>query len=317
MATVHGSNQHSRFLNQLINQKTFATMSKKVQNLNEFSEPTMNESTSKMLTTTLTTTAAPDEFADPRYLDQNARLPRIQALRGATPDLCGYFLSTEEMAKSGWIDFEPFAEQLVTYTFESSGQQEQGLLIKEPRMLVCPRTPLLAFDRTATTETEQLTILGTWKREYKEDENVGNCQMYEVLLLDVNNRPLHTVPLSYVAKGANHASFSVEWQKLVDAVTACHAIESGIAARPKNNQFNSLCVFAFTVARELVGKKQKSPACRVVSHESPTMENWKQYFVGYDATLKKQVWDGLQPTLPMLKPGETTEVPALPASVEE
>jgi hypothetical protein len=47
------------------------------------------------------------------------------------------------------------------------------------------------------------------------------------------------------------------------------------------------------------------------------MENWRDYFVGYDATLKTQVWDGLQPTLPLLVPGETTEVPALAASVEE
>lgn len=125
------------------------------------------------------------------------------------------------------------------------------------------------------------------------------------------------VPLSYVAKEANHATFSAEWQKLIDEITAYHAIGNGIAARPKNSQFKSLCVFAFTVARELVGKKQKSPACRVISHESPTMENWREYFIGYDATLKNQAWDGLQPTMPMIVPGETTEVPALPASVEE
>jgi len=260
---------------------------------------------------------AKDEFASAQFLDPNARLPRIQALRGMTPDNCGYFLSVEEMAKSGWVDFDAIADQLTLYTFESSGQQEQGLLLKSPRMLVCPRTPLLAFDRQASIETEQLTILGNWRREYKEDDNVGNCQMYEVILLSPDNQPLHTIPLSYVAKGANHATFSTEWQKLIDEVTACHAIANGIAARPKNSQFKSLCVFAFTVARELVGKKQKSPACRVISHESPTMETWKHYFLGYDVTLKNQVWHGLQPTMPMFVPGETTEVPALPALVED
>jgi hypothetical protein len=286
-------------------------------NINKFNEQSMTSPTSLITTPTFSSPETKDEFADPQYLDPNARLPRIQALRGMTPDLCGYFLSVEEMAKSGWVDFDPVADQLVTYTFESSGQQEQGLLLKAPRMLVCPRTPLLAFDRTASMETEQMVILGTWRREYRDDDNVGNCQMYEVLLLDANNRPLHTVPLSYVAKGANHATFSAEWQKLTDEITACHAIANGIAARPKNSQFKSLCVFAFTVARELVGKKQKSPACRVVSHESPTMETWKNYFVGYDADLKTQIWDGLQPTLPLMIPSETTEVPALPASVEE
>jgi hypothetical protein len=286
-------------------------------NSDERSQESMTSSTSVMTTPTFSSPETKDEFADPQYLDPNARLPRIQALRGMTPDLCGYFLSVEEMAKSGWVDFDPVADQLVTYTFESSGQQEQGILLQSPRMLVCPRTPLLAFDRQVSMEAEQLTILGNWRREYKEDDNVGNCQMYEVLLLDANHQPLHTVPLSYVAKGANNATFSAEWQKLTEEITACHAIANGIAARPKNNQFKSLCVFAFTVARELVGKKQKSPACRVVAHESVTMENWKNYFVGYDASLKTQVWDGLQPTMPLIVPPETTEVPALAASVEE
>jgi hypothetical protein len=231
-------------------------------NINEFTEKSMTSKTSLVPTSTFSSPETKDEFADPQYLDPKARLPRIQALRGMSPDLCGYFLSVEEMAKSGWVDFDPVADQLVTYTFESSGQQEQGILLKAPRMLVCPRTPLLA-------------------------------------------------------KGSNQASFSAEWQKLTEEITACHAIASGIVARPKNALFKSLCVFAFTVARELVGKKQKSPACRVVAHESVTMENWRDYFVGYDANLKTQAWEGLQPTLPMIVPGETTEVPALRASVEE
>jgi hypothetical protein len=286
-------------------------------NINELSQESMNSNTSLITTPTFSSTPTRDEFASTQFLDPNARLPRIQALRGTTPENCGYFISVEEMAKSGWVDFEPFADQLVTYIFESSGQKEQGLLLKSPRMLVCPRTPLLAFDRQASSESEQLVLVGQWKREFKEDDNISNCRLYEVLLLSPENQPLHTVPLSYVAKGANHATFSAEWQKLTEEITACHAIANGIAARPKNSQFKSLCVFAFTVARELVGKKQKSPACRVVSHESPTMENWKRYFVGYDSNLKTQAWDGLQPTLPMMIPGETTEVPALPASVEE
>jgi hypothetical protein len=66
-----------------------------------------------------------------------------------------------------------------------------------------------------------------------------------------------------------------------------------------------------------VGKKQKSFACRVVSHEVPTLDNWKDFFVGYNQTLKKQVWNGLQPTMPLFVPGCNTESPALPGSVEE
>ncbi|MCH2232415.1 MAG: DUF5895 domain-containing protein [Crocinitomicaceae bacterium] len=255
----------------------------------------------------------PDEFASSEFIDKDARLPRIQALRGMNAKFCGYFISVEEMAKAGFLDFDSVANELIEYSFESSGETEQGLLLQKPRLLVCPRTPLLGFDRAATQETEQLVIVGHWQRSFKEDDNIGNCQFYEVILLNEDNQPLHTVPLSYIAKGANQATFSQEWQKLTQEVTACHALYNGIAARPKDARFKSLCVFEPEVKRELVGQKQKSFSCRVVGHTVPTMENWKQFFVGYNPILKKQVWDGLQPTLPPAIP----ETLALPGGVEE
>ena len=43
-----------------------------------------------------------DEFCDPQYLDPDAKLPRIQALRGNTPKLCGYFVAVDQMAIAGW-----------------------------------------------------------------------------------------------------------------------------------------------------------------------------------------------------------------------
>ncbi|WP_219907696.1 DUF5895 domain-containing protein [Aphanothece hegewaldii] len=258
-----------------------------------------------------------DEFTDASYLDPNARLPRLQALRGLTPDLCGYFISTDEMAKAGWLDFDSIVEQLITYTYESTGNEALGLLLKNPRMLVCPRSTLLAYDRSASTESEQLVILGHWKREYKDDDNVGNVQMYEVILLGTDNRPLHSVPLSYVAKGANQATFSQQWNQLCQEITTCHAVTNGIAARPKNAKFKSLCVFSFQTARELVGKKQKSPTCRVVSHDVPTLNNWRNYFLGYDDPLKHQIWNGLQPDLSVIIHSNDTAVPVLPASAED
>ncbi len=260
-----------------------------------------------------TTIIEPDEFASSDFIDKDARLPRIQALRGMNAKFCGYFVSIEEMAKAGFIDFDSVANELVEYTFESSGETEQGLLLQKPRMLVCPRTPLLGFDRAATQETEQLVIVGHWQRSFKDDDNVGNCQFYEILLLNKDNQPLHTVPLSYVAKGANQATFSQEWQRLTQEVTACHALANGIAARPKDARFKSLCVFELEAKREQVGTKQKSFACRVTGHTVPTMETWKSFFVGYNPSLKKQVWDGLQPTLPPAIP----ETLALPGVTEE
>lgn len=101
-----------------------------------------------------------DEFADPQYLDPDAKLPRIQALRGTTAKMCGYFIAVDQMAAAGWFDFDE--KQLATYTFESSGAEEQGILIQHPRILVCPKTPVLGFDRKQTNESKSTVILGKY-----------------------------------------------------------------------------------------------------------------------------------------------------------
>lgn len=245
-----------------------------------------------------------DEFADPQFIDPDAQLPRIQPLRGTGDGkLCGYFISIEEMAKAGWLDYDE--NQLVDYIYESSGNTDRGIMIANPRMLVCPKSPLLAYDREKTQEEEQLQIIGTYQRSYREDPNISNIQFYEVILLDDNNQPLHQVPLSYVAKGANGASFGTLWQKFITEINVFHALKNRIAARPKDNRFKSLCVFSFKTKRELVGNnKQKSFACRVVDYDRATLENWKDYFVGFDRDLKELTWDNLQPTAPLITPGD-------------
>jgi hypothetical protein len=242
-----------------------------------------------------------DEFASEEYLDPNARLPRIQALRGATPKQCGYFIEINQAAKAGWLNFDE--KTLVDYSFESSGETEQGILFNKMRMLVCPRTPVLALDKAATKEQQQNVFTGYYKKAiYGADENFTNFQAFEVLLLDKENKPLHQVPLSLKLKGAAQASFSQKWQEFVQKITSCHAISCGIPASEKAMTFKSLCVFAFEVKREMAGDKTKSPACKVTGYEVPTLESWKNYFVGYDTQTKEFVWQGLQPKRPLIQP---------------
>ncbi len=252
-----------------------------------------------------------DEFSSEEYLDKDARLPQIQALRGTTPQTCGYFLNVDKMIQAGWLSFNE--KELTDYFYESSGNVEAGILIPNPRMLVCPKTPILAYDRSASQENQQLVILGQYQRDYREDDNISNIQYYEVILLDAENRPLHQVPLSYAAKGANGASFSITWQKFINQMTNCHALANQIPARPKDSRFKSLCAFSFQTERELVGSKQKSFACRVISHDEPNSSNWKSYFLGYNKELRQVIWEGLQPTQPLMIPGTAaSEVPLLP-----
>ncbi|MCT7975832.1 DUF5895 domain-containing protein [Laspinema olomoucense] len=247
-----------------------------------------------------------DEFANPVYVDPNAKLPRIQALRGPSENLCGYFVSVDQMALAGWINFE--SSQLITYPFEATGKQEQGILLASPRMLVCPKSPVLAFDRKLTQESQNgPVILGRYTTNMKAEANYGNLQYFQVYLLDANNQPLHQVPLMYRATGANQATFAIHWQEFCHELETCHAIVNQIPARPKNSAFRCLGVFAFNTSRELAGDKQKSFACKVVQHEIPNLQNWRNYFVGF-SPIKDAVWEGLEPLSPMLIP-DSTQLP--------
>jgi hypothetical protein len=241
-----------------------------------------------------------DEFSSDEYIDRNARLPRIQALRGEDPKQCGYFIEINQAAKAGWLDFNE--KDLIKYVF-SSGETEQGLLFKKMRMLVCPRTPVLALNETETKKQQVNVFEGYYKRSiHRPNKDFTNFQALEVVLLDKENKPLHQVPLSLKLKGAAQGSFSQQWQDFVQKITSCHAITNQIPASEKAMTFKSLCVFAFEVKREMAGEETKSPACKVTGYEVPTLENWKDYFVGYDTQTKEFVWQGLQPKRPLIQP---------------
>jgi Family of unknown function (DUF5895) len=249
-----------------------------------------------------------DRFASPEYTDPQARLPRIQALRGEKGDVdCGYFITEAEMEKAGWHSFK--VKDLVTYQYNSGGQ-EKGLLLKNPRMLVVQRSPIFAFDRQASVQEKRMIVSGAYSRQaHNEREKYGLGQYYEVLLLDENNEPLHELSLGYLAKGANQASFSSHWQQLVNEITRFHAQANQIPARPKNSMFTSLCVFQFSVKRELAGTSLKSYACKVDSHVSPTVTNWESFFLGRNNATADRFLQLMAPTaeLSLLMPEQNLE----------
>ena len=264
--------------------------------------------------TFLTTLSSPD------FIDPNARLPRIQVVRGEyDPQQFGFFIPLAEMAKAGWGDFD--IEQIVEYKFQS-GQTEQGLLLKAPRMLVCPKSIVFGIDRQKSQDEQTTVIVGEYSK-HKDSANVQNAQIYQIFLVNDKNEPLHQVPLMYKAKGANQATFSIEWQKFCGEFNACFSIINPQASsKPKNNAFNSLLVFCPQLSRDLVGDKVKGFAVRVVGYEKPTLENWTNFLFGATPEKANFVWQQLTPNDPLTLPGTTSAAlppaatsPALQAAI--
>ncbi len=247
-----------------------------------------------------------DEFTSEEYIDKNASLPTVIVLNDQLN--CGYFIPLGTMAKCGWINFDE--EQLISHTFRS-GNTELGILIQNPRMLVCPKTDLYQFDAKASEEQQTKVIVGLYNAELKDDPNIKNERLYLVFFFDESNNPLHSTPLKYAARGVNGTTFELERRAFKMEMEACHAITNQVPAKPKNDLFHSLSVFCFTTKAELAGDKQKAWVCRIVGHEKPSTENWKNYFVGY-SSLKEYAWSALEPgqkidvlSMPVLEGGET------------
>ena len=194
-------------------------------------------------------------------------------------------MSFDQMAKASWLNVP---ETLDTYTF-SSGAIEKGMLLRQPRMLVVPKSRVLAA-RTIKAENgnSELELLGNY-REFKGRVGITNIQIFEVILLDRDNHPLHEIPLQYIAKGATQATFATHYQQFLLEITTCHAQANGISSRPKMLEFNALCVFEFEVVRELAGNGQKAAACKVASHTQPTKDNWESFFLGRDDKLADRI----------------------------
>lgn len=257
-----------------------------------------------------------DIFTSDEFVDKNAALPTVIVLNDQQH--CGYFIPVGTMAKCGWINFDE--HQLISHTFRS-GQTEQGVLIQNPRMLVCPKTDLYQYDVQASSEQQTRIIVGLYDAALKDDKNIKTERLYLVFFLDENNEWLHTLPLKYAARGVNGATFEVERRAFKAELEACHAITNQISAKPKNDLFHSLGVFCFTTNAELAGERQKNWCCRVVAHSKPTTENWKNYFVGY-THFKDTAWSALEPgqridvlSAPALAPG-SEEMAALPQTMQ-
>jgi hypothetical protein len=258
-----------------------------------------------------------EQFDDPSF-----NYPYAQPLRGeVNPAHCGIFIPQSQIEKANWRK-EIAPKELIEYTY-NSGQTEDGLLLSQPRMVITPISELGAFDRAATqTEGRLIAIEGGWQREYKEVDNIGNFQVYLIVLLDDTNQPLHDVPLRLITKGAFQATFAEQWQKSCTQIANLRARASKIPYRPQNRIFNALCVFIPKIERRLVGHKTKSPACYISGYLEANATNWLEFFLGKDQHLADWAIETLNPvatltsaTQRILETGVTPTPKSLPTAI--
>jgi hypothetical protein len=227
-----------------------------------------------------------NKYLSCQYAATDFSFPYVQALRGEDSKQYGYFVPLSQANKAGWRDLDP--DKLTEYAY-NSGKAEVGILFQQPRMVVTPVSSLGMFDRKASLEDETLVVIGKWDRQHRDNENVGNFQIYLVMFFDEHKRPLHDIPLKLVAKGAQQATLSAQWQQFCVAVARCQAQAHKVFFSPRNEVFNALCLFQPHLIRKSVGENIKSPALYVDGYVEPTVDNWQDFFLGNDEDLADMV----------------------------
>jgi hypothetical protein len=239
------------------------------------------------------------------YIATDISYPYVQAVRGETdPKHCGYFIPASQLELAGWRG----TPTTIAYTY-NSGESETGLLLTAPRMVIATASPLGTFNRQETLKEKSLVIVGEWDKSHKQNPNYGNFQIYLILFLNEQNRPLHEIPFRLTAKGAHQGTLSQQWQKSCRDVMRHLAAATGKTYRPPNEKLMSLFVFQPIFQRRPVGKIQKSPACCVDDYVKPTPANWMEFFLGVQDDLAELA-------IAMLSPQPLKNL-CLPTTVDE
>jgi Family of unknown function (DUF5895) len=220
------------------------------------------------------------------YAATDFSFPYVQGLRGEDPKQYGYFVPVSQASKAGWRDLD--SDKLTQYAY-NTGKTEVGILFQQPRMVVTPVSSLGMFDRKASIDEETLVVIGKWDRQHRDDANIGNFQIYLVMFFDEHKQPLHDIPLKLVAKGAQQATLSEQWQQFCVEVARCQAQAHKVFFSPRNEVFNALCLFQPHLIRKSVGETIKSPALYVDGYVEPTVDNWQDFFLGTDEDLADMV----------------------------
>jgi hypothetical protein len=235
----------------------------------------------------MTATQAPStsgKYLSPQYAATDFSFPHAQVVRGEEDMThCGYFIPLPQAQKAGWSNLE--ATETIIYTY-NNGEKAEGILLTQPRMVLCAVSKLGMFDRLASQNEDRLVVIGEWNREQSKDPNNGNFQIYLVMFLGANNFPLHQIPLKIITKGAHQATLSKNWEQNCIKIAMLHAQSEKVGFFPRGEQYNTLCVFEPMIKRELVGNgKLKSAACYVDGFVQPTAANWQSFFLGESETL--------------------------------
>ncbi|MGR3277924.1 hypothetical protein HRE53_17155 [Acaryochloris sp. 'Moss Beach'] len=226
-----------------------------------------------MMSATLTQPAQIDEFAGDEYGPAYQPLPYLQILNHEDPQQAGFFISADNAAAVG---FQPTPEWQSHDAYFMSGGVAVGYRSLTARLAVLRRSPLLMFSR------KDRAFLGSFDRDNYNPEEVILKTRYLVYLVSRQKQLLHQSPLQFTAKGSLCGSFGEHFNQF-------HSQMNWAYGKPRGDRFFALSILAVKLQPILKGQEKKSWVCSIVEHGQPTNENWRNFFLGYDPSIKQKL----------------------------
>ncbi|NJR71456.1 MAG: hypothetical protein HC771_24705 [Synechococcales cyanobacterium CRU_2_2] len=220
-----------------------------------------------------------DEFDSAALKKQRESLPYLQMLNHPDPTQSGFFITLENAKAAHFTPTEEWVEHLAVF---QNRQAAEGYRSLTARFLILRKSKLLMCDR------ESGEFIGDYQKSRYDRATMVLKTRYLIFLVDKDKRLLHESPLLFTTKGSFCGSFGEALKQFHSEMSKAYGAVTN-AKKPRGDRFMALSVLAVRVTPILKGEKKKSWVCSVESHGVPTIENWRQFFVGYQPELKEHI----------------------------
>jgi hypothetical protein len=220
-----------------------------------------------------------DEFDSAAFEEHRESLPYLQMLNHQDPTQSGFFITLENAEAAHFTPTEEWIEHLAVF---QNGETVEGYRALTARFLILRKSKLLMFDR------ENGEFIGDYQKSWYDRATMILKTRYLTFLIDKDKRLLHESPLLFTTKGSFCGSFGETLKQFHSEMSKAYGAANN-AKKPRGDCFIALSVLAVRVIPVLKGDRKKSWVCSVESHGIPTIENWRQFFVGYQPDLKERI----------------------------
>lgn len=223
---------------------------------------------------------ATDEFDTPEFEGEHETLPYLQMLNHQSAERSGFFITQENAEAVSFAD--PTGEWLSHTNTFASGTSVEGYRSLTARFLILRKTPVLMFDR------EEESFISVFNPQCYNRDTMLLKTRHLIYMVNKQKQLLHETPLMLTTKATFCSSFGDSYRSFRREMNQAYMQATG-AKKARGERFFALSVFAVQVQPELKGKKLKSWVCSIAHYGQPTVQNWKNFFVGYNAELKDKL----------------------------